>query len=140
MGYRSDVRIITSKKGYNKLKDYVTDKIAKSNNPNMYNLMDDIEFEYDNGYSKYFGWNNVKWYYDDVDYIMEGLQELRNEDMSYRFARIGENYDDYEEEYYESEQEEEQDMEYPSMVRYFDDDYVVDKMKTYENVNDKEIE
>lgn len=140
MGYRSDVRIITSKKGFNKLKDYVTDRIAKSNNPNIYNLMDDIEFEYDNGYSKYFGWNNVKWYYEDVDYVMDGLQELKNEDMSYRFARIGENYDDYEEEYYESEQEEEQDMEYPSMVRYFDDDYVVDNMKAYENMNDKEIE
>ena len=73
MGYRSDVRIITSKKGFNKLKDYVTDRIAKSNNPNIYNLMDDIEFEYDNGYSKYFGWNNVKWYYEDVDYVMDGL-------------------------------------------------------------------
>ena len=120
--------------------DYVSDKISKSNNPNMYNLMENIEFEYDNGYSKYFGWNNVKWYYDDVDYVMEGLRELKNEDMSYRFARIGENYDDYEEEYYESKQEEEQDMEYPSMVRYFDDDYVVDNMKVYENANDKEIE
>ena len=139
MGYRSDVRIITTKKGFNKLKDYVTDRISKSNNPDMYNIMNDIEFEYDNGYSKYFGWNGVKWYYDDVDFVMDGLRQLREEDMSYRFARIGENYDDYEEEYYESENEEEQDLEYPSMERYFDDDYVIDNMKVYEN-NDKEIE
>ena len=35
MGYRSDVRIITSKKGFDKLKKYVTDEIAKGKNPQM---------------------------------------------------------------------------------------------------------
>ena len=140
MGYRSDVRIITSKKGFERLKNYVSDRIAKSNNPNIYNIMDDIEFEYDNGYSKYFGWNGVKWYYDDVDFVMEGLEQLREEDMSYRFARIGENYDDYEEESYESDNEEEQDLDYPLLERYFDDEYIINNMKVYEKDNDKEIE
>ena len=35
--------------------------------------------------------------------------------MSFRFARIGENYDDYEEDSHESEKEDEQDLEFPSM-------------------------
>ena len=60
---------------------------------------------------------------------MEGLQHLKEKDFSYRYARIGESYDDYDEHYYESEKEEEQDLEYPSMERYFDDDYVIDNMK-----------
>lgn len=58
MGYRSDVRIITSKKGFDRLKEFVTNKIANSKNPDMYNLMENLGFEHDNSYSKYFGWNN----------------------------------------------------------------------------------
>ena len=49
--------------------------------------------------------------------------------MSFRFARIGESYDDYEEDSYESENEEEQDLEYPSMNREFDDSYVIEEME-----------
>ena len=135
MGYRSDVRIITSKKGFDKLKSYVTDTIAKSKNPQMYNLMENLDLNFENSYSKFFGWNNVKWYYEDVDIVMQGLHKLKDEDMSYRFARLGENFDDYEEEYYESEKEEEQDFEYPAVERYFDDDYVMDNMKTYDISN-----
>ena len=44
MGYRSDVRIVTSQKGFEKLKDFVTNKIANSQNPNMYNLMENLSF------------------------------------------------------------------------------------------------
>ena len=36
-----------------------------------------------NDNAKYFGWNNVKWYYDDVDFIMDGLQELKKKDYSF---------------------------------------------------------
>ena len=114
MGYRSDVRIITTKRGYDELRKF-TDK-----------------------YAKYIGWNSIKWYeyggsdYEDVNAIMEGLQHLKEQDLSYRYARIGESYDDYDEHYYESENEEEQDLEYPSMERYFDDEYVIDNMKSVE--------
>ena len=129
MGYRSDVRIITSKKGFNKLKEYVTNTIANSPNPQMYNLMENLDLEFENSNSKFFGWNNVKWYYEDVDIVMDGLHKLKDEDMSYRYSRLGESYDDYEEEYYESELEEEQDFEFPCLERYFDDDYVIENMK-----------
>ena len=140
MGYRSDVRIITSKKGFDELKK-ITDKILKDKNIKYGNLMDDCKIIYDNGYSKYFGWDSIKWYdgiegYEDVDAIIEGLKKLEEQDYSYRFARLGESYDDYEESYYESEKEEEQNLEYPSLLRQFDDDYTVDNMKYYE---DKEI-
>lgn len=54
MGYRSDVRIITSKKGFDELKK-ITDKILKDKNIKYGNLMDDCKIIYDNGYSKYFG-------------------------------------------------------------------------------------
>lgn len=132
MGYRSDIRIMTTKKGFDKLKKY-TDKYLKDRNYKYDNLLDILDFNYETEYAKYFGWDSVKWYencddYDEVDAIMKGLDYLEENDYSYRYARIGEDYSDYEEKYFESEKEEEQDLEYPSMTRYFDDDYIISQM------------
>lgn len=58
--------------------------------------------------------------------------------MSFRFARIGENYDDYEEDSHESEKEDEQDLEFPSMIREFDDSYVIEEMERVSPVKEYE--
>ena len=103
--------------------------------------MDDLKFKVENKYSCYFGWNWVKWYensYPAVDAVMSGLEHLREKDLSFRYSRIGENYDDYETDYHESEKEEEQDFEYPSMLREFDDDYVIDMMNKNSPVEEYE--
>lgn len=132
MGYRSDVRIMISKKGYEELRKY-TDKYLEEKKFEYGNLLYSCDIEKDTKYAKYIGWDSIKWYeysdYDNVEAIMRGLDYLRANDYSYRYARIGENYDDYEEDSYESEIEEEQDLEYPTMQRYFDDDYVIDNME-----------
>ena len=69
---------------------------------------------------------------------MDGISFLKNNDYSVHYARIGENYDDYETDYHESEKEEEQDFEYPSMLREFDDDYVIDMMNKNSPVEEYE--
>lgn len=140
MGYRSDVRIITTKKGFKELNEYVKDYLSKLNH-DEYNLLDNLEFKAENDYAVYFGWNWLKWYdgYDSVDAIESGLNHLRDKDMSFRFARIGESYDDYEEDSYESENEEEQDLEYPSMNREFDDSYVIEEMERVSPIKEYEI-
>lgn len=140
MGYRSDVRIMTTKKGFDELKKY-TDKYLKDKNFTYGNLLDSLDFNDETKYAKYFGWDSIKWYdgiegFEDVDAIMNGLEHLKDKDLSYRYARIGESYDDFEEMDYESNLEEEQDLEYPSMTRYFDDDYVREKMHMYDNENE----
>ena len=87
----------------------------------------------------YFGWNYVKWYendYEDVDAIMEGLQHLSDKEYSYRYMRIGEEYDDVEEQYCDGEKDKNIFLEYPSMIREFDDEYVKEQLKE----NDKIIE
>ncbi len=141
MGYRSDVRIITSKKGFNELNKYVKEYLKNLNHED-YNLLDDLKFKAENDYSVYFGWNWVKWYqgYESVDAIESGLQHLKDKDMSFRFARIGESYDDYEEDSYESENEEEQDLDYPSMLREFDDSYVIAEMDKINSVKEYECD
>lgn len=128
MGYRSDVRIVTTKKGFNELKKF-TDKYLKDRKYTYGNLLDNLEINRETKYSKYFGWNSIKWYegiegYDDIDAIMDGLNHLAENNYSYRYARIGESYDDYEQLDYESDIESEQDLEYPSINRGFDDNYI----------------
>ena len=133
MGYRSDVRIMTTKKGYNELKKY-TDKYLQDKKYTSGNLLDNTDINEETKYAKYIGWDSIKWYdgfegYEDVDAIMNGLDHLEENNYSYRYARIGESYDDYDEKYFESDIEDEQDLEYPSMTRYFEDDYITHQMK-----------
>lgn len=137
MGYRSDVRIITSKKGFDELNKCVDKYLKDKSSDEYHNLLNNLGFYKENDYSCCFGWNSIKWYeysdYTDVDAVLNGLQELEDKDYSYRFARIGESYDDYEENSYESNRTEEQDLDYPYMCRYFDDDEV---LKDYSNNNE----
>lgn len=141
MGYRSDVRIITTKKGFDELNNYVK-KYLKEKCDHDYNLLDNLKFKAENDYAVYFGWNYLKWYegYDSVDAIVDGLNHLKENNMSYRFARLGESYDDYEEESFESDLEEEQDLDYPSMLREFDDSYVIEEMNRINSVKDYQID
>lgn len=125
LGYRSDVRIITSKKGYDELKKYVDTYLKKRDI--SYNLLDDCDvFKY-NDKECYFGWNSVKWYdhsegYEDVTAIEEGIEHLEEKDFSYRMSILGEDYDDYEERYHNGKEKN-----YLSDVpfcRYFDDEEI----------------
>ena len=67
---------------------------------------------------------------------MDGLKHLKDKEFSYRYARIGESYDDYEESNFESDIEAEQDLDYPSMIREFDDDYVIEYMNQVDPVKE----
>ena len=134
MGYRSDVRIVTTRKGFDELKKY-TEKYLKEKNYTFGNLLDDLDINHETKTAKYFGWNAIKWYedcedYEDVDAVMSGLSHLEKNNFSYRYARIGESYDDYEEQYFDSSKKEEQGLEYPFITRDFADDYIINKMNS----------
>ena len=62
------------------------------------------------------------------------LKYLEENDYSYRFARLGEDYDDYEEKYYDSDSEKENHLEFPSVLREFEDEYIMDLMKVNDNL------
>ena len=135
MGYRSDIRIITSEKGFEELKKFVT-KYLKEHNED-YNLLENCDIKQEGKKQCYFGWNYVKWYendYEDVDAIMEGLQHLSDKEYSYRYMRIGEEYDDVEEQYCDGEKDKNIFLEYPSMIREFDDEYVKEQLKENDKI------
>ena len=139
MGYRSNVRIITTKKGFDELNKYVTQELQSKDKNNNYNLLYDTAIFEKTKRGYYFGWNWVKWYdgYTDVDAIMNGLEHLEKKDLSYRFARIGEDYGDYEELSYDSTMDKNR-LNYPSVVRDFDDMYTIEDMN-YEYSNEVEL-
>lgn len=142
MGYRSDVRIVTSKRGYKELINFISSFYKKNNieNNNQYRLLKHLDVKHENKFQKYFGWNNISWYNDvEIKAIEEGLQYLKDNDYSYRFAKLGERYDDYEEHYHESSIEKEQGLEFPSLERYFDDSYALEILKKQDK-QCKEIE
>lgn len=129
MGYRSDTRIIVSKEGFERLKEF-SNNYMENVGEKDYDLMEQIEVRKVNDFEVYFGWNYLKWYafsdcYKDITAIEEGLSWLANHDYSYRFARIGESYDDYEERSFDSEEREKDIiLDYPCLQRYFDDEVV----------------
>jgi len=143
MGYRSDVRIVTSKRGYKELLKSISDYYKKNNVPKEYqfDLINNLDVNGENKFQKYFGWNSIKWYsYPDVEAIEEGLRKLEEKDLSYRFARLGENYEDYEEYYHDSSNEKEQDLEWPSLERYFNDSYVIEHINEQDKRIKEEVE
>lgn len=130
MGYRSDIRIVTSKEGFEKLQEFVRNHLKK--NKENYNLLEECDIKQEGKNQCYFGWNWVKWYehdYPEVVAIMEGLNHLGENEYSYRYMRIGESYEDIEEQSYDGEKENEIDLEYPNMLREFDDEYIIQSIK-----------
>lgn len=125
MGYRSDVRIITTKKGYKELKKVADEYANKYDSSNLLESPDILEVTKK---GCYIGWNWIKWYeeYEEVDAIVKGLDLLEEKNISYRFARCGESYDDYEEFVYDSEKDNGSDLDYPPLIREFDDDYIIE--------------
>lgn len=121
MGYRSDVRIVTTIEGYKKLNEFVKNYIKDTNEDN---LLEDCDIKRKNDEVIYFGWDWVKWYENcntDVDAIMKGLEHLKRNDYSYRYARLGEDYEDYEEQFFDSNRESEPKLDSLYFIREIDD-------------------
>jgi len=138
MGYRSDIRIITSKDGFERLKEFIKEYLK--DNKEDYNLLEECDIKEEGKEQCYFGWNYVKWYehdYPEVIAIMEGLNHLGENEYSYRYMRIGESYDDIEEQSYDGEKDENIYLEYPNMLREFDDNYIIESIKENQIENEE---
>lgn len=146
LGYRSDVRIATSKKNYQKLKEHVKEYLQKHDK--NYNLLESCDVMLNNEEICYFGWDHIKWYdgcegFEHIAAIESGLDYLEENDMSFTFARMGENYDDYEERNNDAGEENFRGyIPYPSVIRKFDDidlKQELDNMKFIDKNQDLEV-
>ena len=127
MAYRSDVRIVVSSKGYEELKKYVSDNLPPD--LKQYNLLDNTDLKLLRKDQIMLGWNAVKWYeyadVEEVDSIMDGLNSLKDKNYSYRYVRLGEQFDDIDEKYVDGELDKDIFLEYPQIERYFNDDLFI---------------
>lgn len=105
MGYRSDVRIRTTKEGYEVMKNfvekYIKENVSEDAQGLDWNLLNSAEIT-ETGNSITLDWKNIKWYngidgYQDVDAIMKSLDELSDKDIDYQYMRIGEENNDIDE-------------------------------------------
>lgn len=139
MGYKSDVRIIASKNGFEELKKFVENYLK--NHKEDYNLLNKCDVKKEGKEQCYFGWDYVKWYennFDDVDAIMKGLEYLKENNYSYRYMRIGEDKEDYDDYNYDSNRKDEPCLQYPTIFRQFDDSYVIDLISEPEKITVEE--
>ncbi len=99
MGYRSEVRIATTREGYDLMCDRV-DFISEGLDgyPLMSSERQPDFFDEEDG-CVVFGWDDIKWYVGllcDVSNVVEALGELDEQEIPYEFCRIGEGWDDVE--------------------------------------------
>lgn len=141
MAYYSNVRLLTTRKGYEKLSEFVRDKIGDNVD---YNLLENCSFKSVHCNTVFMGWNNIKWYennelFKDVDAIMKGLDYLYDNNLSYHYARMGESIEDYDS--LESDNDDDKLDIYSSIDRQFDDEYVMKELefedKYYKQLKEK---
>lgn len=99
MGYRSDVKLILTDKGMDRLRS----KVPKPTEEEPYWVADCIYEAVRIGDGKYWliEWDDVKWYDDWKDYevpcaVLELRNKLKEIDEPFKFIRVGEDYGDVE--------------------------------------------
>lgn len=97
MGYRSEVRIATTREAY----DLMCEKVDfLSDGLDSYPLMGTerpTDFFDEKGDSVVFGWDSIKWnesLFTDVRNVLEALDEIGEGEFPYEFCRVGEDWDD----------------------------------------------
>lgn len=144
MASYSDVRIIVSEEGFFEFRKEV-EKYIKENNC-KYNLLDKCDFKEQGKKQVYIGWNRINWnmFLSEVQAIENSLYLLEEKDYSYRFAELGENEGEYELRTFDSSKEE--NLDYPNLIRKFDDDFIKDlitkerKSMDVSNAKENELE
>lgn len=95
MGYRSNVRIVVSKEGYEFLKKYVAEESKENECVDLLDFATIKPYEI-NDVS--ITWNYIKWHicFTEVSIVETGLGYMEKENLSYGFCRIGEDETDIE--------------------------------------------
>lgn len=120
MGYRSQVRIVSTKSGFEKLKAItVCPECTVS-------LLEELDKYHESDGLVYFGWDYIKWYedYSDVRLVLTGIEDLYEQGEVFKLARLGEDFGDF-----YTEQWDDEDV-LPDIYPYqgIDDNYTEEEM------------
>ena len=127
MAYRSDIRVITTKDGFEELKKIINQRIEE--NLGIYNPLEYIEINKKFKDIVYIGWNYIR--LSDTEFIDEVVNSLKDKDITYRIAILGESINDIEENYHTAEKDDKRYIPYPSIKRDFDEKDMNRLLKEY---------
>lgn len=95
MGYRSKVRIATTKEGYERLCDFVDAHTGEGRRRLLGRGLEPENYEEHRG-CVVFGWNEISWGEEEFDNIIAALEAFGCDGVPYRMVRVGEDWDDLE--------------------------------------------
>lgn len=127
MGYRTEVRFITTKEGYNTMKKYINEN--SENNHGLEDLLEDVDMEKKVKDLVVLGWDSLRG--DGVEALNEITLDLYDKDISYRYFSLGENIQDIEESSHTSKKDKNKFIPYICITREFDDKYLTQELKQY---------
>lgn len=97
MGYRSEVKIATTREGYERICRRVDELSAESDAYPLIGTEINPDFFDEAGGCVAFGWDHIKWYegdLEDVSNVSKALAEIEDDGLPVEFCRIGESWDD----------------------------------------------
>lgn len=97
MGYRSEVRIATTREGYERICRRVDELSARGDDYPLIGTNVSPDFFDEAGGCVAFGWDYIKWYdgdLDDVSNVSKALAEIEDDGLPVEFCRVGESWDD----------------------------------------------
>lgn len=99
MGYRSDVKLITTKAGWERLDNAVKQAmdITEATEADAFWLTDSRFFVIGDSYVLA-EWDDIKWYEGDTEVgaLMRELYSMAKDSVAFKFMRVGEDYEDVE--------------------------------------------
>lgn len=130
----SNVRLITKIESI----DVLNQLLEKENGKTVGDIIKQADINKTYGDILYIGWERLSSSY--VHLLSDAMIELEDQELSYRFTTIGEATEEIEELSYTSENDEEKDIPYPSIIRSFDEKDMELQLKCYDNYIKKQTE
>lgn len=130
MGYKTDVRIVTTTSGYKEM----------LKNSEVVKLMKSIDVNKKSANIVYLGWNQIN--VEGLKILQKSLLKLVEMDFSYRVTKIGENLEDIEDYWNISDKDRKKGtyLFYPTVTRVFDENDIDNQLKAYSNYYNKYIQ
>ena len=140
MSAKTDLRLVTTMKGYKEFQKEIKQQMEE--NPRLGFIFDDIPIKEKCKDIVYLGWNGIS--YDEFCAIEEITLQLREKDISYRMATLGESATDIEETIYTSQKDKDRYIPSPCIKKEFNETEMKQQLKDYakdfEKTKDNEME
>ena len=136
MGYETEVRVITTQKGFRELNKFADMKLKENIEVARILKEPDINEKYKDIVR--LGWTDMR--SSELEVLKDCMTNLMEKDITYRALYLGENLEDIEESCYTSQNDKKAFIPYISLIRTFDDEEDKKQLDIYVKENSKEDE